>query len=276
MLKNNDSKKCIPERKKGDMTMGNLFDLTGKTVVAIGGNSVLGSSMVKGLAEQGARVAVVGRNLETAEQGVQDIKSDGGESKAFQADVISRESLESFAEDIEAWSGGWDILLNAPDTNSPTPFFEIEEEEWDHILDVNLKGIMMKCQIFAKKMIDQKRKGSIINISSVSSTLPLSRVFTYSITKAGLNNMTQFLAREFAPHGIRVNAIIPGFFPAEQNRKILSEERIASIMGHTPMNRFGNPEELQGAAVWLASDRASSFVTGTLIPVDGGFTSMTI
>jgi len=256
--------------------MGNLFDLTGKTVVAIGGNSVLGSSMVKGLADQGARVAVVGRNLETAEQVVQDIKSDGGDGKAFQADVISRESLENVAEEIEAWSGGWDILLNAPGTNSPTPFFEIEEEEWDHILDVNLKGIMMTCQIFAKKMIDQKRKGSIINISSVSSTLPLSRVFTYSITKAGLNNMTQFLAREFAPHGIRVNAIIPGFFPAEQNRKILSEERIASIMGHTPMDRFGNPEELQGAAVWLASDRASSFVTGTLIPVDGGFTSMTI
>jgi NAD(P)-dependent dehydrogenase (short-subunit alcohol dehydrogenase family) len=135
---------------------------------------------------------------------------------------------------------------------------------------------MLTTQVFAKKMIDQERKGSIINISSVSSTTPLSRVFTYSVSKAGVNNMTQFLAREFAPYGIRVNAIIPGFFPAEQNRKILSEERIESIMGHTPMNRFGDPEELVGTAVWLASDKASSFVTGTLIRVDGGFGAMTI
>lgn len=256
--------------------MENLFDLTGKTAVAIGGNSVLGSSMVKGLAEQGAQVAVVGRNLETAEQVVQEIEATGGKAKAFQADVLSKESLESVAGEIEVWSGGWDILLNAPGTNSPTPFFDIEEEEWDHILDVNLKGIVLTTQVFAKKMIEQERKGSIINISSVSSTTPLSKVFTYSVSKAGVNNMTQFLAREFAPYGIRVNAIIPGFFPAEQNRKILSEDRIASIMGHTPMNRFGNPEELKGTAIWLASDRASSFVTGTLIRVDGGFGSMTI
>lgn len=256
--------------------MENLFDLTGKTAVAIGGNSVLGSSMVKGLAEQGAQVAIVGRNMETAEKVTQEIIASGGVAKAFQADVISKESLINVAEKIEAWSGGWDILLNAPGTNSPTPFFDIEEDEWDHILDVNLKGIVLTTQVFAKRMIDQERKGSIINISSVSSTTPLSRVFTYSVSKAGVNNMTQFLAREFAPHGIRVNAIIPGFFPAEQNRKILSEERIASIMGHTPMNRFGDPQELKGTAIWLASDRASSFVTGTLIQVDGGFGSMTI
>src|SRR5690625_3477678 len=256
--------------------MSDLFDLTGKTVVAVGGNSVLGSAMVKGMANKGAKIAVVGRNMETAEDVVKEIEQDGGTAKAFQADVISRESLENAANKIEAWSAGWDVLLNAPGMNSPTPFFELEEEEWDQILDVNLKGIMLTCQIFAKKMIDQERKGSIINISSVSSTTPLSRVFTYSISKAGINNMTQFLAREFAPHGIRVNAIIPGFFPAEQNRKILSEDRIASIMGHTPMDRFGDPEELQGAAIWLASDQASSFVTGALIPVDGGFGSITI
>lgn len=256
--------------------MGNLFDLTGKVAVVIGGNSTLGSSMAKGLADHGAQVAIVGRNMETATAVAEEIQKAGGKAKAFQADVVSREQIENVAKEIEAWSGGWDIVLNAPGTNSPTPFFELEEEEWDHILDVNLKGIMFTCQVFAKRMIEQERKGSIINISSVSSTIPLSRVFTYSISKAGLNNMTQFLAREFAPHGIRVNAIIPGFFPAEQNRKILSEERIASIMNHTPMNRFGEPEELQGAAVWLASDRASSFVTGALIRVDGGFGSMTI
>jgi NAD(P)-dependent dehydrogenase (short-subunit alcohol dehydrogenase family) len=125
-------------------------------------------------------------------------------------------------------------------------------------------------------MIDKGTKGSIINISSVSSTTPLSRVFTYSVSKAGVNSVTQYLARELAPYGIRVNAIIPGFFPAEQNRKILDDARIESIMNHTPMKRFGEAEELQGAAVWLASDKASSFVTGALIRVDGGFGSMTI
>ncbi|WP_332629723.1 SDR family oxidoreductase [Halalkalibacter flavus] len=256
--------------------MGNLFDLTGKTVVAIGGNSVLGASISKGLAEHGAQVAILGRNLEKATKVVKEIEESGGIAKAFAADVSSRESLEQAANEIEQWSGGWDVVLNAPGKNSTTPFFDLDMEEWDDIMDVNLKGVVVTCQIFAKKMIEQERKGSIINISSVSSTTPLSKVFTYSVSKAGVNSMTQYLAREFAPHGIRVNAIIPGFFPAEQNRKILSEERIEAIMNHTPMNRFGEPDELQGAAVWLSSDKASSFVTGALIRVDGGFGSMTI
>lgn len=256
--------------------MTNLFDLTGKTAVAIGGNGVLGSAMAKGLAEHGAKVAIVGRNLETAEQVVKEIVDNGGEAKAFSADVSSKDSLVQVANDIEQWSGGWDILLNAPGTNSPTPFFDLDMDEYDKIMDINLKGIVMTCQIFAKRMIEQERKGSIINISSVSSTTPLSRVFTYSVSKAGLNSVTQFLAREFATSGIRVNAIIPGFFPAEQNRKILDKERIESIMGHTPMKRFGEAEELQGATVFLASDKASSFVTGALIRVDGGFGAMTI
>lgn len=232
--------------------------------------------MAKGLAEHGARVAIVGRNLETAQEVATEISEAGGEAKAFQADVSELETVKRVAVEIEEWAGGWDILLNAPGMNSTTPFLELQEEEWEQIMDVNLKGIVFATQIFAKKMIEQKRTGSIINISSVSSTTPLSKVFTYSASKAGINNVTQFLAREFAPHGIRVNAIIPGFFPAEQNRKILSEERVASIMNHTPMYRFGEAEELQGAAVYLASDKASSFVTGTFIRVDGGFGSMTI
>jgi len=256
--------------------MANLFDLTGKTAVAIGGNGVLGSAMAKGLAEHGARVAIVGRNLEKAEAVVKEIIESGGEAKAFQADVSSRESLIKVADEIDQWSGGCDILLNAPGTNSSTPFLELEMDEYDKIMEINLKGIVLACQIFAKRMIEQDRKGSIINISSVSSTTPLSRVFTYSVSKAGLNSVTQYLAREFAPNGIRVNAIIPGFFPAEQNRKILDSERIENIMRHTPMNRFGEAEELQGATVWLASEKASSFVTGALIRVDGGFGSMTI
>lgn len=256
--------------------MSHLFNLTGKVAVALGGNSVLGSSIAKSFAEHGAKVAIVGRDLEKAEQITREIISSGQEAKAFYGDVTSKESIKTLAENIEAWSGGWDIILNAPGKNSPTPFFELEMEEWDEIMDVNLKGLVFATQTFAKRMIEQERDGSIINISSVSSTTPLSKVFTYSASKAGVNNVTQFLAREFAPHGIRVNGIIPGFFPAEQNKKILSEERIASIMNHTPMNRFGEPEELQGAAVYLASDKASGFVTGTLLRVDGGFGGMTI
>jgi NAD(P)-dependent dehydrogenase (short-subunit alcohol dehydrogenase family) len=256
--------------------MTSLFDLTGKTVVVIGGNSVLGSSIARGLAEHGAKLAIVGRDLGKASQVVKEIEENGGTAKAFQADVVSRQALEQAADDIEQWSGGWEVLINAPGKNSSTPFFDLKDEEWDDIMDVNLKGMYVTCQIFAKRMIDRGVKGSIINLSSVSSTTPLSKVFTYSVSKAGVNSMTQFLAREFAPHGIRVNAIIPGFFPAEQNRKILSPERVESIMNHTPMNRFGEPQELQGAAVWLASEGASSFVTGALIRVDGGFGSMTI
>jgi NAD(P)-dependent dehydrogenase (short-subunit alcohol dehydrogenase family) len=125
-------------------------------------------------------------------------------------------------------------------------------------------------------MVDAGRGGSIINISSVSSAPPLSKVFTYSVTKAGVNQITQFLANDLAQYNVRVNAIMPGFFPAEQNRKILTEERVASIMGHTPMKRFGDSSELVGAAVYLASPRAASFVTGSIVRVDGGFTAMTI
>ena len=256
--------------------MTNIFDLTGKTAVAIGGNSTLGSAMAKGLAEQGAKVAIVGRNLETAKEVAEEIKAAGGDAKEFYADVSKLETVSAVADEIEAWSGGWDILLNAPGKNSSTPFFEITPEEYDDIMSVNLKGLVFTTQVFAKKMIEQNRKGSIINISSASSGPPLSRVFTYSTSKAGVNSVTQYLAREFAPNGIRVNAILPGFFPAEQNRKILDEERIGKIMGHTPMERFGEPEELKGATIYLASDKASSFVTGSLLRVDGGYGSMTI
>ncbi|WP_163536053.1 SDR family oxidoreductase [Gracilibacillus sp. YIM 98692] len=256
--------------------MSKLFDLTGKVAVALGGNSTLGGSIAKGFAEHGAKVAIVGRNMESAEEITNEIKQAGGEAKSFQADVSDLATVEKVAQEIEDWAGGWDILLNAPGMNSTTPFLDLATEEWDKIMDVNLRGVVFATQIFAKKMVEQDRGGSIINISSVSSTTPLSKVFTYSASKAAMNNVTQFLAREFAPNNIRVNAIIPGFFPAEQNRKILSEERVNQIMGHTPMNRFGDPEELQGAAIYLASDKASGYVTGTFIRVDGGFGGMTI
>ncbi len=254
----------------------NLFDLSGKTAVIVGGNSTLGGAMAIALGGHGADVAVVGRNMETAEAVCKQIEMAGGRAKSFQADATKEHDLKQLLTDVIAWKGSLDILMNCPGKNSPTPFFDITMEEWDSIMDVNLKSVVMTCQIFGKHMVDQGRGGSIINISSVSSDPPLSRVFTYSASKAAVNNVTKFLAREFAPAKVRVNAIIPGFFPAEQNRKILSKDRIDSILTHTPMSRFGDAKELQGAAVYLASDKASSFVTGSLLRVDGGYGSMTI
>jgi NAD(P)-dependent dehydrogenase (short-subunit alcohol dehydrogenase family) len=254
----------------------NLFDLTGKTAVIIGGNSTLGGSMALALAGHGADVAIVGRNMEKCEEVCSKIQLAGGNAKSFSADATNAEDLKTVLAQVLAWTGRADVLMNCPGKNSVTPFFEISMEEWDSIMDVNLKSVVLACQIFGKYMVDKGEGGSIINISSVSSEPPLSRVFTYSASKAAVNSVTKFLAREFAPSRVRVNAIIPGFFPAEQNRKILSPERTESIMKHTPMNRFGDAEELQGAAVYLASEKASSFVTGSLLRVDGGFGAMTI
>jgi NAD(P)-dependent dehydrogenase (short-subunit alcohol dehydrogenase family) len=141
---------------------------------------------------------------------------------------------------------------------------------------VNLKGVFLSCQVFGRALIDQGEGGSIINISSMAGMTPLSRVFTYSASKAGLINLSKNLAREWAPHDVRVNCLAPGFFPAEQNREILSDDRIADIMGHTPMDRFGEADELVGAALLLASPTAGSFITGANIPVDGGYSAMTI
>jgi len=276
-----DDNVVIPELekefwKRGGAWQMNLFDLTGTVSVVIGGNGVLGGAMSEALAMAGSRVAVVGRNMEKAEAVCARIAAKGGTAVPLAADATKREDLEKLLEDVLKWGGRVDTLINASGVNSSTPFFELTMEEWDRIMDVNLKSVVLACQIFGKRMIDQGEGGSIINISSVSSDPPLSRVFTYSASKAGINNITKFLAREFAPHNVRVNAIIPGFFPAEQNRKILTRDRVESIMRHTPMGRFGEPEELQGAVIWLASKKASSFVTGALVRVDGGFGAMTI
>lgn len=253
-----------------------MFDLTGKTAVIIGGNSTLGGSMAEGLGAFGANVAIVGRNQEKSLAVCAKVEAAGGKAKAFQADAVNPDDLKRVLQEVLDWTGHVDVLMNCPGVNSATPFFELPMEEWDKIMDVNLKSVVLACQIFGKVMMESGRGGSIINISSVSSGPPLSKVFTYSASKGAVNNITQYLAREFAPGGVRVNAIIPGFFPAEQNRQILSPERVESIMRHTPMGRFGTADELQGAAVFLASEKASSFVTGSLLRVDGGFGAMTI
>jgi NAD(P)-dependent dehydrogenase (short-subunit alcohol dehydrogenase family) len=258
------------------MTVQELFGLQGRVAAVIGGGGILGCAMAQGLAGAGADVAVVDLDRAKAESVCERLRPSGSRSLAVQADASRKEDLERAEREITAALGPVDVLVNAPGVNSATPFFDIEEAEWNRILDVNLKSMMFACQVFGKRMIERERGGSVINISSASSGPPLSRVFTYGISKAGVNNLTQFLAREWAAHRVRVNAVLPGFFPAEQNRKLLTPERTKAILAHTPMGRFGNPEELIGAVVWLASESASSFVTGALVRVDGGFSSVTI
>ncbi|MEX0648490.1 MAG: SDR family oxidoreductase [Balneolaceae bacterium] len=254
-----------------------IFSLEGKAAMVVGGSGVLGGEMSFALAQAGAKTAVIySGNRKGAQKQVDRIVQEGGEAMACRADVKDESSLKSAVQEITDKWGGIDILVNAPGINSTTPIMEIPEEEWDRIMDINLKGVFLASRIIAEEMIRKGNGGSIINISSASSEIPLSKVFTYSISKAGMNNMTRFMAREWAPHNIRVNAIIPGFFPAEQNRKILTEERRTSIFNHTPMNRYGDADELSGAVIWLASENSSSFVTGALITVDGGFTAMSI
>jgi NAD(P)-dependent dehydrogenase (short-subunit alcohol dehydrogenase family) len=253
-----------------------IFSLTGKTAAVIGGGGVLAGAMARGLAKAGASVAVLDLNLDHANEIAVQIEKDGGKAMALAMDATSKNGMQNAVKEIDSKFGLVDILINAPGINSSTPFFEISEDEWYKILDVNLKSMMLACQVFGKPMVDSGHGGSIINISSASSGPPLSKVFTYGISKAGVNNLTQFLAREWATKKVRVNAMAPGFFPAEQNRKILTTERIESIMRHTPMDRFGEADELVGTTLWLASDKASSFVTGAIIRVDGGYTAMTI
>jgi len=253
-----------------------MFGLNDKVAAVIGGGGVLAGAMAKGLAQAGADVAILDLSKENAEKTAADINSFGVKSLGIACDATSKKALQSASDQISQKLGEVDILINAPGINSSTPFFDIKEDEFEKIIKVNLESMYLACQVFGQKMLDSEKKCSIINISSASSGPPLSKVFTYSLSKAGVNNLTQFLAREWATQGIRVNAIAPGFFPAEQNRKILTKERIENIMRHTPIDRFGEAEELVGTTVWLASEKASSFVTGAIIRVDGGYTAMTI
>jgi NAD(P)-dependent dehydrogenase (short-subunit alcohol dehydrogenase family) len=267
-----------------------LFGLDGLTAVVIGGTGVLGGAFSAALAGAGAHVLVVGRTLKSdGENGstiVDRITTAGGSAEFFKADSTSQSDLEAIVAHLKASDRACNVLVNGAGTNSATPFLEISDEEWENILNINLRGVRLASQVFARDMIARGTQGSIINIASLSGITALSRVFTYSATKAAVINLTQNLAREFAQYGIRVNALSPGFFPAEQNRKVLTPDRVASIRRHTPTLRpvegeeelspFGSPEELAGAVLLMASPNAGSFLTGENIVVDGGFTSMTI
>jgi len=253
-----------------------LFGLDGMNAVVIGGTGVLGGAFCDTLAAAGAHVVVVGRNPERGEERVRTICEEGGSAEFLSADSTKRSDLEAVVAHMQGAERPCHVLINGAGINSATPFLEIDDDEWDRILNVNLRSIRLACQVFGQEMLDAGTPGSIINVASLSGITALSRVFTYSATKAAVINLTQNLAREWAPQGIRVNAISPGFFPAEQNRKVLTPDRVASIMTHTPMDRFGSPEELAGTILLLASPKAGSFITGANIVVDGGFTAMTI
>ncbi len=253
-----------------------LFSLTGRVAVVIGGTGELCGAMAEGLASAGAEVVLVGRNEQKAAARLEKIAAAGGKAWFHAADATSRADLVALRDAVLERSGRIDVLVNGAGVNSPTPLLDIPEEEFDRIINANVKGVLMACQVFGETMLQAPDGGSIINIGSASARIPLSRVFTYSASKAAVHNLTKNIAREWATKGVRVNLLVPGFFPAEQNRKVLTPDRVESIMGHTPMQRFGEAKELIGATLFLASNAASSFVTGTEIEVDGGFHAMTI
>lgn len=259
------------------MPENEMFSLSGQVAVVIGGGGVLAGEMATGMAQAGSDIAIVDVSAQGAETRAAAIRAaTGRRAIGIQADATSKADLQKACDRVLSELGRVDSLLNAAGVNSGTPFFEISEEEWQRILDIDLKSVFLACQVFGKVMVDSGKGGSVVNISSASSSPPLSKVFTYSVAKGGVNQITQFLARDWAPFNVRVNAILPGFFPAEQNRKLLTEERTNSILTHTPMHRFGEASELVGAVVYLCSPKAASFVTGSILRVDGGFLAMTI
>jgi NAD(P)-dependent dehydrogenase (short-subunit alcohol dehydrogenase family) len=253
--------------------LDHLFGLAGRSAVVVGGTGVLGGALAEGLAKAGAFVVVAGRGADRGTARVEAIRAAGGDGTFVSVDAVDRDSVQALLEAALAAGGRADILVNCAGVNSSLPYLDIPDDDFARVLDANLKSTHLGCQIFGGHMAAHGG-GAILNIGSVSADKPLSKVFAYSAAKAAVVNYTKNVARELAPKGVRVNVLCPGFFPAEQNRKILSPERTATIMSQTPMNRFGNPEELLGAAILLCAPVAGSFITGAEVYVDGGFTGM--
>ncbi len=265
--------------------MTKLFDLTGKTALITGGTGVLGTAMARGLADAGANTVIIGRRKESGDELVKLIKSQGAQSIFVKADVLNATDLLAAKEVVLKEFGTIDILVNAAGGNLPgavimpeQSFFDLKMDEFEKVVDLNLTGTVLPCKVFGEEMAKRK-KGVIINIASMASLRPITRVVGYSASKAAVDNFTHWLAIEMAKkfgEGIRVNAIAPGFFITEQNRKLLTNPdgtytlRGESAIRQTPFARFGLPEELVGTLIWLCSD-ASKFVTGVTVPVDGGF-----
>lgn len=255
--------------------LNKLFGFDGQVAVVIGGTGVLGGELCEGLAKAGATVVVAGRSEERGRERVASIEKAGGQATFAEVDAADRKSVDALLATVLKQHGRADALVNCAGVNSPAPYFDITEEEFHKIVNTNLLATHFGCQVFGKHMMEAGG-GAILNIGSVTSFRPLSRVFVYSATKAAVLSLTQNVAREFAPHKVRVNCLCPGFFPAEQNRKILDKSRVESILRHTPMGRLGDAPELIGATLLMLSPVAGSFITGEAIYVDGGFTAMTI
>ena len=274
------------------------IDLSNKVAVVTGGSGVLGAAMCRALAQCGAKVVIVGRDLAKAERLAESINETGGFAQGMSCDVLSREALENAAAHIASTLGPCDVLVNGAGGNHPkgvtgqeyfdaetagkepgqTSFFDLDMEGFKFVFDLNLMGTLLPSQVFAKQMLG--RAGcSIINISSMSAYRPLTKVAAYSGAKAAVNNFTQWLAVHLGQSGIRVNAIAPGFFITEQNQKLMLQEdgsftpRAQKVIAQTPMRRFGDASELIGALLWLVEPKASGFVTGSIIAVDGGFSA---
>lgn len=267
--------------------MNELFNVEKKLIIVTGGYGVLGSSIAKYMASQGAIVIIIGRSEEKASAILKEIKNNGNVAEFYASDVLDIESLKKCKENILSAHGKIDVLINVAGGNvsgatltSDQNFFDMKLSDWDKVTALNINGTIYPSYVFGEVMAKEK-KGSIINISSMAAMSALTRVPGYSASKAAISNFTQWLATEMAlkfGDGLRVNAIAPGFFIGEQNRDILLNpdgsltERSQKVIAKTPMRRFGDITELNGAVQFLCSD-ASSFVTGTIIPIDGGFSS---
>ena len=265
--------------------MNNLFDIKGYVVAITGGTGVLGRTIAKYLALNGAKVIILGRKEDVGAEIVADIKKAGGECEFLKTDVMNQEVVQQNCDYIVEKYGRIDTLLNAAGGNMKgatiTPeqtFFDLEAKQFQTVLDLNLTGTVIPTQVFLRPMVNQG-KGSIINFSSMAAFRPMTRVCGYAAAKAGISNFTAFMATECAKkfgEGIRVNAIAPGFFITEQNRSLLTNpdgtftQRGQDVIRQTPFGRMGEPEELCGTIHYLMSD-AAKFVTGTVAVVDGGF-----
>jgi NAD(P)-dependent dehydrogenase (short-subunit alcohol dehydrogenase family) len=246
------------------------LDLSSKTAVVIGGTSGIGLALSIGLAQAGANVVPTGRRVDRVQAAVEKITKTGGKSLAVPTDITNRSSLEALLNATCSEFGNVDVLVNCAGTTKRTPTLDVSDEEWNNIMQTNLSGTLRACQVFGRKMVDRKY-GRIINIASLSSFVALYEVAAYSASKAAVASLTKSLAVEWAPHGVCVNAIAPGVFRTELNTALLDgTARGKEFLTRTPMRRFGQVDELVGAAVFLASD-AASFVTGHVLAVDGGF-----
>ena len=265
-----------------------LFNIQNQTAIITGGSGILGSAMAHGLAQAGANVAIIGLHKEKASAVAESISAQGGKALAIACNVLERADLQRAYEQVIATFGQVDILVNAAGGNAPQAttspdnlFFELDKAAIDSVFTLNFMGTLLSCQVFGRGMAE-RGQGCIVNIASMNSLRPLTRIPAYSAAKAAVANFTQWLAvhmaQEYSPH-IRVNAIAPGFFLTEQNRFLLTDKesgawtpRGEAILDHTPMRRFGAPEDLVGTLLWLVSP-ASAFVTGIVVPVDGGFSA---